>query len=135
MGEKKSPLLPLFVAVDAVRGEGEYDYSSLDLVTDRNGLRKLYRWATESPKPNESPEFRIDLELAGDTCIFTRAEDRDLDTRPGVRGYGAEYVKATTKLAPGCETTTGHHRIISFVSCSSAFVCIVSFADRSGLDR
>jgi hypothetical protein len=54
-----SPLAPLVVAVK------HYNpfliFNKLNIVTDRNNLRKLFRWTSATNKK----DFRIDLELVG----------------------------------------------------------------------
>jgi len=104
---KASPLTPIFAAIDDLGG---FDFTGLDLISDRNNLRKLFRWATGAA---DEKDFRIDIELAGQTCLFTRTEENDSETVTGFRGFGHEYEKAATRFPPGCERTTGHHRIIS----------------------
>jgi hypothetical protein len=110
MGFSASPLTPIFAAIDDLGG---YDFSGLDLVSDRNNLRKLFRWATGVA---DEKDFRIDIELAGKTCLFTRREEKDAETIIGFKGFGHNYEKAATRPAPGCETATGHHRIIAIVT-------------------
>ena len=63
-------LFPLIRAVQDVESQFEtdeeekFDWSSVDFVTDRNGLRKLLRWI--NAVPGDPPrDFRIDMELAG----------------------------------------------------------------------
>jgi hypothetical protein len=108
MKQTGSPLAPIFAAIDDLGG---YDFSKLDFVSDRNSLRKLYRWST-----GVAEDFRIDVELAGQTCLFTRREEKDSETIVGFRGFGRQYEKAATRAAPGCERATSHHRIITIVS-------------------
>jgi hypothetical protein len=110
-----APLVPLFAAADALADDGvteQVDWSSVDIVTDRNGLRKLLRWATASEKLRD---FRIDVQLAGTmTIILNRWEPRSVDhPHPAVYGYSFEH--NTTRTPPGCEGSTGHHRIIRYV--------------------
>jgi hypothetical protein len=121
MGSTASPLMPIFAAIDDLH-EGRYEYEKLDIVSDRNNLRKLLRWAT-----GNGDAFRIDIERAGQTCLFTRREEKDSEVVIGFRGFGHEYEKAATRLAPGCEKATGHYRIISIVSpvTRSSFFCSV----------
>ena len=122
MGPTASPLTPIFAAIDDFHGN-EYDFSGIDIVSDRNNLRKLFRWATGVA---DEKDFRIDIDLAGQTCLFTRREEKNAETVLGFKGFGHEYEKAATRLAPGCERTTGHHRIISIVcqsSCADIFFC------------
>ncbi|KAG9311434.1 hypothetical protein JVU11DRAFT_8547 [Chiua virens] len=103
-----SPLLPLFVAIDALNDD--FCYSDLDLVTDRNGLRKLLLYVDGERMEDD---FRIDVDLVGRTCLFTRREENT--TREGQNtGYGHEYVKATTRAPAGCEKMVDHHRVITY---------------------
>ena len=116
MGSTASPLVPIFAAIDDLH-KGQYDYAKLDIVSDRNNLRKLLRWAT-----GDGDAFRIDVERAGQTCLFTRREEKDSEHVIGFKGFGHEYEKAATRFSPGCEKATGHHRIISIVRpCSLSF--------------
>jgi hypothetical protein len=104
-----SPLTPIFAAIDNLHKE-KYEYPTLDIVSNRNNLRKLLRWAT-----GDRDGFRIDIDLVGQTCLFTRHEEKDSEQVVGFKGFGHEYEKAATRFAPGCEQATGHHRIISIV--------------------
>lgn len=111
MGSRISPLTPIFRAIEEMHeGINSYDYTNLDVVSDRNNLRKLLRWATGDPS-----SFEIDIDCAGRTCLFTRREVKDSELVVGFKGFGHEYEKAATRAAPGCENATGHHRIISMV--------------------
>ena len=113
------PLLPLFVAADTMESDGhpKTDWSSIDIITDRNNLRKLWSF-TENP---DSSDFRIDLELVGPwTVLMQRWEERsaeDVEMR-GFGGYGDSFEQKCTNAAPGCERAVfaGHHRVISYVS-------------------
>jgi len=107
MGDQKSPLTPIFVAIDNLNG---YNFAGLDFVSDRNNLRKLLRWATGAAG---QADFRIDVEIAGTTCLFTRREAQNSEMVSGFKGFGHEYEKAATRHPKGCEKATGHHRIIS----------------------
>lgn len=110
----KSPLTPIFAAIDEFQGPA-YDYNALDLVSDRNSLRKLGRWANGTA---DEDGFRIDKECVGveKTCLFTRCERQTSERIEGFRGFGHEYKKVVARLPSGCEKATGHHRIISIVS-------------------
>ncbi|KAG1745762.1 hypothetical protein EDB19DRAFT_1927161 [Suillus lakei] len=105
---KLSPLIPLFAAIDDM--DPSFDYNQFDFITDRNNLRKLLRWASGS---SDEKDFRIDVDMAGSTCLFTRLEAQNTDTVQGFMGYGHEYEKAATRVTRGCERATGHHRMIS----------------------
>ncbi|KAG6902422.1 hypothetical protein C0995_000348 [Termitomyces sp. Mi166 len=105
-----SILLPLITAVNRAnaQNEEEFDWASIDFVTDRNNLRKLLRWINGT-----ASDFRIDVQLAGKTVLFNRWENRYQEQMSG-RTYGFNFEKASTRAAPGCESSTGHHRIVRY---------------------
>ncbi|KZS90743.1 hypothetical protein SISNIDRAFT_443730 [Sistotremastrum niveocremeum HHB9708] len=116
VGSGKSSLLPLFAAINDLHGPESgtdntqpYDFSSLDIVADRNAVRKLLRWVLGG-----HDDLRIDIEVAGKTCLFTRREPADYEAIESFQGFGHNYEKAATKLVNGCEKATGHYRIIEF---------------------
>lgn len=119
-----STLLPLFRAVDVmVEEKGEpLDWTSVDFVTDRNGLRKLLRWINGTG--DSVKEFRIDTQLAGRrTVLLNRWEKRvKEDADPTRFSFGHSFERESTVPAPGCEQSTGHHRIVKYVSVSSLFL-------------
>ena len=110
----KAVLLPLIVAVNKrfeMTKEPAFNWSDVDIVTDRNNLRKLMRWATGSAE-----DFRIDLQLAGNkTVLMNRFSQRYKSMFTG-RTYGFSFEKSSTVPALGCKNTSGHHRIITYVS-------------------
>lgn len=106
----RSPLLPIFAAIDTL--QSNFQYTDLDIITDRNNLRKLLRCID-----NQSEKaFRIDVDLLGKTCLLTRREEFMMETVNEFRGYGHEYEQAATKPRRGSEDELGHHRIVSYVS-------------------
>ena len=110
------PMLPLFAAADAIHENKEpVDWPAVDVVTDRNGLRKLLRWLNPSPG-REVRDFRIDVELVGaKTVVLNRWEGRTREPPTG-KTYGFAFEAATGRAAPGCPSS-GHHRAISYVRC------------------
>lgn len=111
-------LLPLFRAVDVVAEEdsnADIDWREVDIVTDRNGLRKLLRWIDDRGDGDRPREFRIDLQLAGDSTILMSRWEKATWAPPGA-GFGFSFEEETTVPAPGCEKNTGHHRIVQYVS-------------------
>ncbi|KAG9019843.1 hypothetical protein FRB90_003433 [Tulasnella sp. 427] len=108
MGPKLSPLLPIFASIEHMNAD--VDFSTFDIVTDRNNLLKLLHWAEDA---EQYDDFRIDVELGGRTCLFTRTDEMDTETIEQFRGFGEEYHKAVTKWGKGDEGVTGHHRVIS----------------------
>jgi hypothetical protein len=115
-------LFPLIRAVQDVesqletQGEEKFDWSSVDFVTDRNGLRKLLRWInfTSGDPPRD---FRIDMELAGSKTILMNRWEQITKEQPGTRrSYGFNFEEAMTVPGPGCERGTGYHSITTYVS-------------------
>ncbi|KAL0954098.1 hypothetical protein HGRIS_005245 [Hohenbuehelia grisea] len=115
----QTPLLPLITAVNHRYEEGpvdasgitSFDWSTVDIVTDRNNLRKLLGWVGQRAK---GKEFRIDLQLAGKKTVLMTGSG--WATREMMRGasYGFNFEKMSTEPAPGCQSSTSHHRIISY---------------------
>ncbi|KIJ62266.1 hypothetical protein HYDPIDRAFT_158061 [Hydnomerulius pinastri MD-312] len=104
-----SPLLPIFVAIDSMHEN--FRYSDLDLVSDRSNVRKLLRFIGGA---QGEQDFRIDIDLVGTTCLFTRREEKNCENFVNFCGYGYEYEKAATTATRGCEKAVGHHRIVSY---------------------
>ena len=118
-----SCLLPLFRAVDVVAEENadtSLEWGSVDIITDRNGLRKLLRWLQYSPGAEKEPlkEFRIDLQLGGKkTLLMNRWEKRTRENaEPPRSGCGMNFERESTTPMKGCDRSTGHHRIVQYVS-------------------
>jgi hypothetical protein len=89
------------------------DYKALDLISNRNNLRKLLRWATGGA----DKAFRIDVELVGTkTVVFSRCEEETAETIPSgeFRGFGYTFRQAVTSNI--VRNATGHQRIITYVS-------------------
>ena len=110
---KTHPILPLVVSVRNI--SPNFDYSKINIITDRNNLRKLMSWAgTSDTSPCE--DFRIDIDVVGkdkNTVLFTRWESRNYEEHR--YGYGHNFVKATTSKLQHCENATGYSRIIQYV--------------------
>ncbi|KAL4063769.1 hypothetical protein J3A83DRAFT_969411 [Scleroderma citrinum] len=104
----RSPLVPIFAAIDTLHGN--FRYQELDLVTDRNNLRKLLRCINQQ----HDEAFRIDVDLVGKTCLLTRRDEVTKETITEFRGFGHEYEKAATKPRRGSEAEVGHHRIVTY---------------------
>lgn len=114
-------LFPLIRAVQDVesqsgtKGKDAFDWSSVDFVTDRNGLRKLLRWIN-APHGDPPRDFRIDMQLAGSKTVLLNRWEQITKEQPGSRrSYGFNFEEAMTVPAPGCERGTGHHRIVTYV--------------------
>jgi hypothetical protein len=104
------PLLPLVAAVVEQNVQPPVVWKDVDFVSDRNVLRKLLRWVRGTGR-----DFRIDTELVGKKTIFlNRWEQKSVDYLSG-NTYGFNFEKAVTRPVAGCEGTSKHARIISYV--------------------
>jgi hypothetical protein len=92
--------------------DANFDPKMLDVVTDRNNLRKILRVITQE---NFEP-FRIDIELAGSTLLLSRWERDSEEYITEFRGFGHEFEKAftTQRITARGQTSSGHHRIIQY---------------------
>lgn len=106
-----SPLEPLFRALNITNPS--FDFQSVDLVTDRNNIRKLLSFINPSLSKNGLEPFTIKVEVIEDIAIFCRSEaevSRFVGPHDFV-GYGHEFEKAYT--SDQISGSTGNHRIIS----------------------
>ncbi|KAF4475425.1 hypothetical protein CGGC5_v015998 [Colletotrichum fructicola Nara gc5] len=85
-----------------------FEVSDVDVVSDRNNIRKLLRFVQAS----SSEGFEIKAEIAGKkTLLFTRVEEQPTETIRTFKGFGHNFERTYTK---GLTGSTGHHRIISY---------------------
>jgi hypothetical protein len=107
-----SPLEPLFRALDV--SHPSFDIASVDVVTDRNNLRKLLGVVNDRWSSYRREDFTIHVEVTKNTAIFCRREAKTEEyIGPNeFRGYGHSFEKRCTRRA--LAGSTGHHRIISY---------------------
>lgn len=108
-----SPMEPLFRAI--YQGDPSFDVGRIDIVTDRNNMRKLLSFVDPGSTRHGLEAFTIHAELAGKkTVILSRVEAQTHEFIGPEKfvGYGHEFEKAyTTYEIPN---STGHHRIIRY---------------------
>ena len=107
-----SPLEPLFRALYIANPS--FDIRSIDVVTDRNNVRKLLSFIDPGSSRNGLETFTINVEVVKNTAIFSRTETatHEFIAPHEFKGFGHEFKKAyTTNQISG---STGHHRIISY---------------------
>ncbi|KZT69561.1 hypothetical protein DAEQUDRAFT_765400 [Daedalea quercina L-15889] len=107
------PLYPIIHAVDLMSEDkgGEFNWSMVDFVADRNSLRKLLSWVQDKAK---TKPFRIATQLAGSrTVLLNRWE---AITREAAGNWPINFQRESTFLAPGCEhiPIVSHHRIVNY---------------------
>ncbi|KAI5455715.1 hypothetical protein BGZ63DRAFT_397764 [Mariannaea sp. PMI_226] len=91
-----------------------FNINLIDVVTDRNNIRKLLSFVNPVLATNMLDSFAISIEVIKETAIFCRKEDathRYIGSHE-FKGFGHEFERAyTTSEITG---STGHHRIISY---------------------
>lgn len=116
----ESPIEPLFRSL--YFANPSFDINSVDLVTDRNNIRKLLSFINPTLAKNGLEPFTINVEVAKNTAIFSRAETdafKIIGPHEFV-GFGHEFEKAYTTNQVG--SSTGHHRIISYLFSDLKFI-------------
>ncbi|TFY75226.1 hypothetical protein EWM64_g8786 [Hericium alpestre] len=104
------PLLPLLTAVDII--EKDVIWPSIDFVSDRTNLRKLYKWIERGDNVRD---FRIDFELVGErTVLLNRWEPGDRDVAGNGKTYGIAFERMVTRAPAGCAESLVHLRIIKY---------------------
>ena len=107
-----SPVEPLFRALYIANPS--FDICSIDVVTDRNNIRKLLSFVNPDSNRNGLQTFTIRIEITENTAVFSR-EETATHEYIGVhefQGFGHEFQKAyTTSHISG---SIGHYRIISY---------------------
>jgi hypothetical protein len=106
----RSSFQPLFCSLLMLHPS--FKMTPISLVTDRNNLRKLFRFASG----RKDRSFRIDVELIKDTLFFVRWELHVLDIVRGFQasGFGHGFERATTAYGEGLAGSSGHHRIVKY---------------------
>lgn len=117
------PLLPVFLAADVVSGlkQKPVDWPSIDVIANRNSLRKLLDWATTSNRRQR--DFRIDLELAGERTVLLNRWVESLKVYVDRNSYGHNFEEESTKPAEGCEQTVRHLRVVKYVGPHGICTC------------
>ena len=108
----ESPLEPLFRSLYIENPS--FDIKPIDIVTDRNNIRKLLSFINPTLTKNGLDPFTIQVEMTAQTAIFCREETATYEViGPGeFRGFGHEFEKASTITQ--VKGSTGHHRIVSY---------------------
>ncbi|KAL2822294.1 hypothetical protein BDW59DRAFT_180929 [Aspergillus cavernicola] len=106
------PLEPLFRAL--YKTHPSFNIRGVDLVTDRNNIRKLLSFINPTTAKNGLEPFSIEVEVINNTAIFCRSETKTVEVigPHQFRGHGHEFEKAYT--TEQIEGSTGHHRVISY---------------------
>lgn len=106
------PLEPLFRSLYIENPS--FDINSIDIVTDRNNIRKLLSFINPTLSKNVFDPFTIQVDMTARTAIFCRDESatHEVIGPREFRGFGHEFEKAYTITQ--VKDSTGHYRIISY---------------------
>jgi hypothetical protein len=107
-----SPLEPLFRSLYIEHPL--FDINSIDVITDRNNIRKLLSFIKPTLTKNGLDPFTIQVDMAAQTAIFCRDETATFEVigLGEFRGFGHEFEKAYT--INQVRDSTGHYRIVSY---------------------
>ena len=104
-----SPLEPLIRAVSTMHPS--FDFNTMDVITDRRPLRKLYGFVK-----GEEDDFEFGVEVIGNTALLARMERQTRETIPPgtFQGYRQAFEEAYTKVSVSAKSSTSHHRICQY---------------------
>ncbi|KAL3423891.1 hypothetical protein PVAG01_05638 [Phlyctema vagabunda] len=100
----------------------DFDMSPINLVTDRNSLRKLLSFASNGPG-----KWRIDVDMINNTMFFNQWEEFRLMMINGHQdtGYGHAFEDCVTTRELGHEDSMHHDRIVKYEL--GGLQCLVRF--------
>lgn len=106
----KYPFEPLFRSLAVM--QPRFDMKDVDIITDRNSLRKLLHFVSGTVRD----PFRINVRLVGGVLFFCRWEPETKFLISGFRdtGFGHNFEKACTFFDPDLKDSSGHHRIVRY---------------------
>lgn len=107
-----SPLEPLFRSLYV--SEPTFDITAIDVVTDRNNVRKLLGFVNSRWSGYKREDFTIHVEVTKNTAILSREETKVVEYIGAneFKGYGHSFEKKYTTRQ--VSRSTGHHRIVKY---------------------
>ncbi|KAI4167223.1 MAG: hypothetical protein LQ343_007383 [Gyalolechia ehrenbergii] len=112
----ESPLTPLFSSILQIHGT--YPFETVDIISDRSPLRKLYAFAANEP---DLRDFRFGVSTFSSsgkkkTIVFHRMEKRTKDEYEGVefRGYRSGFENQYMRAADDARGSRSHYRISAY---------------------
>jgi len=108
----ESPMEPLFRALYVENPA--FDISAVDIVSDRNNIRKLLSFIEPSSSVHGVKSFTMRMEVVNEVVFLHREETltQEFIGPDDFKGYGHEFEKAYTKNE--ISRSTGHHRVVSY---------------------
>ncbi|KAK4050339.1 hypothetical protein OIO90_005132 [Microbotryomycetes sp. JL221] len=107
--QPEAPLAPLVAAIKTL--EPNYDFKSINIVTDRINLRRLINWASPDHAA-DLKDFRIDLDRVGDTMLMTRWEPTNEGGKAAIEQAFRKEALSDPTCYPEDKEVGSHHRIV-----------------------
>lgn len=104
-----SPFDSLILVVQTY--QQDFDFTAIDVVSDRRPIRKLYGFVTSEPEA-----FEFGVEIIGNTALFIRMERQTREELPSTifHGYRQAFEEQYTKLSASAKGSTSHYRIVKY---------------------
>ncbi|KAF7561963.1 hypothetical protein G7046_g2187 [Stylonectria norvegica] len=115
-----SPMEPLFRSLFITHPL--FDLRSVDVITDRNNVRKLLQFINPGQNSRKLEAFSINVEVTKDTAVLGRTEALTMEVigPHDFRGFGHQFEnRYTTAELSGSK---GHYRILSYRFCGMSFL-------------
>lgn len=89
-----------------------FRFDNVDIVANRNSLRKLFDFCGGRVNSN----FKVNLSIVKDTLFIERCEmsARELIRGSNRSGWGHNFEKAFTSFPSGADDSSGHHRVLCY---------------------
>ncbi|KAI5782088.1 hypothetical protein DFH27DRAFT_488138 [Peziza echinospora] len=117
-----APLEPLIRAL--LTTHPNYDFNELDMIIDRNSLRKLLRFVRRASDPSSTSsssdygnsEYKMYIQRINNTLLFTRWAKKTIGfIKPNeFRGFGREFQNLFLKYPDGMTDSTDHQRLVKY---------------------
>ncbi|ROV91345.1 hypothetical protein VMCG_09679 [Cytospora schulzeri] len=125
----KYPFEVVFHAVEKM--EPTFRFDSIDVLLNRNSLRKFFDFCMGRTQDS----FRVNLFLVNNTLIIERCvkSPKEYLNNSGGSGFGHNFEQATTRLPPGLQDSSSHHRVLRYklggLECAVRFEVDASYDD------
>ena len=108
----RNPVSPLAALIHAVHtGHPKFDFTSINVLTDRRPIRKLYGFVA-----GDRSSFEFGVTILGSTALFTRMEKESRDEPNNqIREYRRAFETAYLKIPISAKGSTSHHRVVQYV--------------------
>lgn len=104
-------------------------FDEIDVLANRNSLSTLLEFC----RGRANRSFRVNLYLVNDTLIIERCGPSTTEYLCGQSGFGRNFEKAVTRLPPGLEGSSSHHRVLRYnfgrLKCAVRFEVDASYHD------